>query len=126
MSINIGNVYQISSLFELQKLVQECNNKNHILILDTYASWCGPCKAIAPFFAGLSVNPIFTEWVTFAKVNIDDADEITQHLQITSIPTFYVFHNDIVPSANYTGACKDQLVTFILKHKDLVITSDNN
>lgn len=59
------------------------------VVIDFGAPWCGPCRAIAPKFEELSVqNP----GIGFYAVNIDAAHEISEQLQITSVPTFMFFN----------------------------------
>ena len=81
-----GNVVMLSDLEVLRELLA---TKKHVVVY-CYAPWCGPCKFIAPFYAGLSVNPSYAH-VQFVKVNVDDATEIAEHLAVTAMPTFYFY-----------------------------------
>lgn len=121
MSCEKGNVISISNLNELKMLIDKCNNDKCLLILDTYASWCGPCKLIAPFFAGLSINKHFNDWVVFAKVDVDEAEDIVLFLEVSSMPTFYLFgNNSSKPIDILQGANKDELVKLLLNNKELL------
>ncbi|KAJ8115553.1 hypothetical protein ONZ43_g4644 [Nemania bipapillata] len=65
--------------------------KNHsVVIVDAFATWCGPCKAIAPIVAKLSDEEQFKD-VYFAKIDVDDLPELSQELGITAMPTFVAF-----------------------------------
>ncbi|WP_024792995.1 thioredoxin [Tomitella biformata] len=59
------------------------------VIVDFWATWCGPCKMIAPVFEELARD--HSDKVTFAKVDIDQAPGLQRDLQIMSIPTLIVF-----------------------------------
>lgn len=55
------------------------------LMIDFWATWCGPCRALAP-----TVDDIEEEYagrVTVAKCNVDDAEEIAMQFRVMSIPT---------------------------------------
>ena len=60
------------------------------ILLDFYAHWCGPCKAMAPFFEQLSTK--YTS-VVFAKVNVDEAEELSNFFSVTALPTFILLKN---------------------------------
>ena len=72
-------------------------SKGYVLV-DMYADWCGPCKAIAPFFNSLKEK---YPQVKFLKCNIDDHQEIARKYKIESIPAFILFKD---------GLEKDRLV----------------
>jgi len=57
---------------------------NEIVVLDFYAHWCGPCKVVGPLFEEVSNE---NEGPYFAKVNVDDEQELAQQFGIRSIPT---------------------------------------
>ena len=63
-------------------------SKNHLTLVDFWATWCGPCRMIAPIVEELAAE---TGGVTFAKVNVDDYGEVAAGLGIEAIPTLYLF-----------------------------------
>ena len=63
-------------------------SKDHLTLVDFWASWCGPCRMIAPIVEALAAE---TEGVTFAKVNVDEEPDVAMGLGIQAIPTLFLF-----------------------------------
>ena len=59
------------------------------VIMDCYADWCGPCKAMAPMFDELSEK--YDGKVKFCKINIDDNMDVVKPYRVMSIPNFLAF-----------------------------------
>ncbi|KAH0443800.1 thioredoxin [Colletotrichum camelliae] len=63
-----------------------------LIILDAFATWCGPCKAIAPILANLSNTEAHTG-LHFVKIDVDEVPDLSQDLGIRAMPTFLIFKN---------------------------------
>jgi len=81
------------------------------VLLDFWAEWCGPCKAIAPILDDLAKD--YAGRVKIAKLNIDDNRQTPVKYGVRGIPTLILFKNG-VPAAQKVGAmAKGQLTSFI-------------
>ena len=64
---------------------------NKLVIVDFWATWCGPCRMLSPILD--EVEEEMAEQISVVKVNVDDADEIAAQYRIMSIPTLLFFKN---------------------------------
>lgn len=64
-------------------------NESLPVIVDFWAPWCGPCKAMAPAFESLAET--YADRVVFAKCNVDEQAPVAQRYGIKSIPTLMMF-----------------------------------
>ncbi|KAL7897670.1 thioredoxin-like protein [Trichoderma sp. SZMC 28014] len=63
------------------------------VIVDCFATWCGPCKAIAPILEKASEEAEFKDKVHFVKFDVDELPELSQELGIRAMPTFLFYKN---------------------------------
>lgn len=63
------------------------------VVVDFYADWCPPCRAIAPIFSGLADDHARPGQLGFAKVNVDHVKDVAQKYGITAMPTFLFFED---------------------------------
>jgi len=77
---------EIKSLSQFNKL-----KANPLLIVDFYATWCGPCKVISPVFDKLAKPHASSTSIIFAQCDVDKAKDVAQECGITAMPTFQFF-----------------------------------
>ena len=88
---NINSVRNEIPVMELtsQNFNQEMKN-NDLLLVDFWAEWCGPCKSMHPIFTRMAKK---YKHVRFARVNVDNAQDVAMKYGVQSIPTFIMFRN---------------------------------
>lgn len=83
------NLIVVEDLEQMNKLLE--STKDKILIVDFWASWCGPCVKIAPWFKEMSEK--YKETAVFAKVDVDENSETSEKYEISCMPTFKAFYD---------------------------------
>ncbi len=90
---------------------EETIEQNDIVILDFWASWCGPCRTFGPIFEAASEKH---PDVVFAKVNTEEEQALAQSFGVQSIPTVAIFRGKI-PIYVQPGALPEAALNDLLK-----------
>lgn len=69
----------------------EVLNSTKPCLVDFWATWCGPCKMIAPIIEELAEE--YVDTVKVCKINVDDEPELAIKYRVSSIPTVMLFEN---------------------------------
>jgi thioredoxin 1 len=85
-----------------------------VTVVDFFATWCGPCKMLAPVLEQLATE--MEGKAKFIKVDIDQSSDLANEFKILSVPTMMIFKN---------GEKIDQLVGFLPKEKIQEIITNN-
>lgn len=80
------------------------------VLLDFFATWCGPCRMIAPFIEQIAAE--HPEYV-IAKIDVDEEPELAQQFGIQSIPTLVVMKNGEVVNTAVGGRPKDAILALL-------------
>jgi len=103
-------IVNVETHHDLSKLIQT----NEKVIIDFWASFCGPCKSIAPFYENLAAS--YSQYnIKFAKANVE-IDSISLYADangISRIPTFCIFKNGRL-IGQMKGANREGLENFVL------------
>ncbi|MCZ8061616.1 thioredoxin TrxA [Silanimonas sp.] len=83
------------------------------VLVDFWAEWCGPCKAIAPLLD--DVAKAYDGKVKVVKINIDDNPQTPRQYAVRGIPTLMMFKGGKVAGTHVGLAGKPQLTAFIDK-----------
>ena len=86
-------------------------SENELLLVDFWAEWCGPCKSMHPIFSRMAKK---YKSVRFARVNVDNAQDIAMRYGVQSIPTFIMFKNGQVANT-MVGAVGEPGIHMICK-----------
>jgi len=79
-------VSSVTSMTEFKKFISE----DKVTVVDFFATWCGPCKQIAPFVEKLSKE---FDKNNFLKVDVDEVSDVAAEVGVRAMPTFMVFRN---------------------------------
>lgn len=89
---------------------EEVLHSDKPVLLDFWASWCGPCRMVSPI-----VDEIAAEQndIKVCKVNVDDQMELAQQFQIMSIPTLVVMKNGKIANQAVGARSKSQILAML-------------
>lgn len=81
------------------------------VMVDFWATWCGPCKMLGPVLARFAENN--ADKVKVGKVNVDEQPDLASQFGISSIPTVMVFKNGEVTEMSVGYKTEEQLASML-------------
>jgi len=106
-------VHQVKDVTDFDSQLESAGDK--LVIVDFFATWCGPCRFIAPKLEEMSQQDEYKN-VVFLKVDVDDNDDISKRYEVSCMPTFiYIKNKQKVDELS--GANEDKLKELLNKHK---------
>ena len=88
--------------------------KKQTLVVDFWASWCGPCRMLAPVMEQVSEE--LSDRATFVKIDVDDNPDLAREYSIMSIPCVMVFKGGKLAAKNIGFVPKAAMQEFIEKN----------
>ena len=91
----------------------EVVNSDIPVLLDFWATWCGPCKMIAPYVAEISAA--YAGRIKVGKVNVDEEPQLAMQFRISAIPTLLIFKNGRITAENVGYLSQQKLEAMVNK-----------
>ncbi|KAG0582914.1 hypothetical protein KC19_3G095300 [Ceratodon purpureus] len=101
-----GSTTIILNKSQWEAKLEEAKARRKIVVVDFFASWCGPCRIMGPIFIELSKK--YESNLIFCKVDVDEVADVTTEWEIRAMPTF-LFINNGKQIDKVVGANKDEL-----------------
>lgn len=90
---------------------EEVMNSSQAVLLDFWATWCGPCRMVSPLIDEIAEN---TPDIKVGKINIDEQRELAEAFHIMSIPTLVVMKDGKVVNQAVGVRPKQQILSMIV------------
>ncbi|CAL5193877.1 unnamed protein product [Lathyrus oleraceus] len=108
----MAEVISIHSVEDWKKYIEKENTSDKLIVVDFTASWCGPCRFMAPTFAELAKEK---PHIIFLKVDVDELKTLAEEWGIRAMPTF-LFFKEGKEVDRLVGANKVELQKITTKH----------
>lgn len=84
-----------------------------VILLDVWAPWCGPCRAMEPILESLEKDAEISKWADIVKVDASAEMDLVQSLGVSSLPTFMVYKDGQVVASSVGATSKEGLVDLL-------------
>ena len=101
-------------VINMDEFNNEVKNASGVAVIDFFATWCGPCKMLAPVFQE-AANELPTN-VKFFKVDIDQSLDLARQYNVSSVPTVMIFRDGDLVETLVGFMPKEKLVDSIKKY----------
>jgi len=104
----------MAKIINTSQFRQSVEQNSGVVVVDFFATWCGPCKMLAPVFE--QAGEEMKNDATFVKVDIDQSLELAQQFRISTVPTMMIF-KDGKPVESLVGFMpKEAIVQKVKSH----------
>ncbi|CAA7041644.1 unnamed protein product [Microthlaspi erraticum] len=107
-----GEVIACHNVAEWDEKFNAAKASKKLIVIDFTATWCPPCRFIAPIFAEYAKT--FLD-VVFFKVDVDQLTTVAKHFEVEAMPTF-IFMKEGQVLDKVVGASKDEIHAKLVKH----------
>ena len=83
---------------------------NDVVVVDFFATWCGPCKMLSPVFEATAQKH---DTITWVKIDVDQHQEIAQKYRVKTIPNVSLFKKGELVNSHIGYLSEDDLVSFV-------------
>ena len=90
---------------------QELINGNKPVLIDFFATWCGPCQSLAPILVDAKED--LGDAVSIIKIDVDKNQEIAAHFQVKGVPTMLLFQNGKMLWRQSGVVSKNEIVSIV-------------
>ena len=94
----------------LENFDQEVLHSDKTVLLDFWATWCGPCRMVAPILEEIAAE---RPDIKVCKVNVDEQPELASRYRIMSIPTLMVVKNGEIVNQAVGARPKSQILSML-------------
>ncbi|HSQ87448.1 thioredoxin [Romboutsia sp.] len=94
----------MAKILNNESFIKQVENSDKVVVVDFFATWCGPCKMLAPVFEELGKE--MDSQAEFVKVDIDQSLDIALKYNVSTVPTMMIFKN---------GEVVDKIIGFVPK-----------
>ncbi|XP_057427815.1 thioredoxin H-type-like [Lotus japonicus] len=119
MAAEEGTVIGVHTVEAWKEHLEKGNVSKKLIVVDFTASWCGPCRFIAPILAEIAKK---LPHVVFLKVDVDELKTVAEEWNVEAMPTF-LFLKEGKAVDKVVGAKKEELQLTITKHAEAPGTS---
>ena len=92
---------------------EQKTNQNNLVIVDFFATWCGPCRMLSPILSEVGEQ---MKGVTFYKVDVDENQDLAKKFGVMSIPTIIALKNGKEIDRNIGLLNREDLTEFVEKN----------
>lgn len=104
----------MAKIINSNEFIENVEKAKGVVVVDFFATWCGPCKMLGPVFEGVS-NEMGNK-AKFFKLDVDESGDIANKYGISAVPTMIIFR-DGAPVENMAGFMpKDNIINKVNSH----------
>ncbi|WP_052446603.1 thioredoxin [Candidatus Soleaferrea massiliensis] len=104
--------------FDEKSFDESVLNAKGLVLVDFWATWCGPCLMLSPIIESLADE--MDGQIVIGKVNVDEESELASKYQVLSIPTLILFQDGEEIDRTTGFSSKEKIIEFVQKHQAAV------